>query len=156
MRYSISKILVVGLVCLFTAVSCKDSSTDSNGNSSPNGLWKLNSTEGDVAYVNITNTQVTFFDYMGDEFDEGEDCYEIELNEVLEINGNTYTFEDPFDPQETLEVEVTVDDDQLTVKMPFGDATVTFNYTKFGGNTNTFTPECVAEEFEAKAKYFIF
>lgn len=155
MRFSIAKILVVGLVCLFTAVSCKDSSTDSSDNDSVNGLWKLNSTEGDVAYVNLTNTTVTFYDYMGDDFDQEEDCYDIESEEIVEIDGDIYHFDDPENPGETVEVEITVENNTLTVKQSFNNNVETIKFSRYSGNTNSFTPECTEEVTAAKSTFGI-
>ncbi len=145
---------MMAFVCLFAFVSCKDNSSDGFEPESVEGLWKLESTEGDLNYVNITSTTVTFYDYQGDEFDEGEDCYIIESQEIEEIDGNIYKFEDPENPGSTIDIEITVDDDRLTVEQPFGNGTVTVNFTRFSGNVNTFTPEC--EESQLKAKVFGF
>ncbi|MDR8392467.1 hypothetical protein NC796_15035 [Aliifodinibius sp. S!AR15-10] len=155
MHFSFSTKLFVGLLCVLTLVSCKDNSTDSELSTAV-GLWKLNSTENDISYINVTETSVTTYDYMGDEYDQGEDCYLIEVEDILEINGNIYTFTDPFDDSKTIDVEVTVNGNTLTVKQPVASGTVTFEYTKHNGNTSSFTPECTDEEQLAKTGFTTF
>lgn len=158
MRFSISaslKITAFLLIALTTIQGCKDSSNNDE-NTSVLGLWQLNSIEGDIRYVNITNETVTEYDFMGDEFDEGPECYEIDVREILDINGSKYTFEDPFDPEATIEVDVTVNGNQLTVVQPFGDATVTLQFSKSNASISSFTPECEEARLKSKRTYFIF
>lgn len=150
-----SKITLAVLACLVLTAGCKSSSTDS-GDTEVEGLWKLNSTEGDISYLNITATTVTYYDYMGDEYDEGEDCYEIISNEILEVDGDIYKFADPFDPEKTIDVTVTAAGNQLTVQQPFGSITVTIKFTRYNSNISEFTPECSEESNPAKVKAFVF
>lgn len=158
MRFSISaslKITAFLLIALTTIQGCKDSSNNDE-NTSVLGLWQLSSIEGDIRYVNITHETVTEYDFMGDEFDEGAECYEIDVQEILDINGSKYTFEDPFDPEATIEVDVTANGNQLTVVQPFGDATITLQFNKSNASISSFTPECEEAQLKSKKTYFIF
>ncbi|MGK7369259.1 MAG: hypothetical protein ACNS64_03515 [Candidatus Halalkalibacterium sp. M3_1C_030] len=155
MRLSISSILKISMVCLIALQGCKDAGNNDE-NTSVIGLWQLNSTEGDIRYVNITDETVTEYDFMGDEFDEGPECYEIDIQEILDINGSKYTFEDPFDPEATMQVNVTANGNQLTVILPFGDATVTLQFNKSNASISSFTPECEGNRLKSKKTSFIF
>lgn len=153
MRFSLSAFLTVALISLVIIQGCKDSNNNDE-NTSVLGLWQLDSNEGDISYINITTTTVTAYDYMGDEYDEGPDCYEIESQEILDVKGSKYTFEDPFNPNTTIEVEVTANGNRLTVVQPFGSAMVTLKFSKSNASVNSFTPEC--EEVQAKIQTGIF
>lgn len=158
MRFSISaalKATAVFVIALTTIQGCKESSNNDE-NTSVLGLWQLNSVEGDIRYVNITTETVTEYDYMGDDFDEGPECYEIDIQEILNINGSKYTFEDPFDPEATIEVDVTVNGNELTVVQPFGDASITLQFSKSNASISSFTPECEEAQLKSKKTSFIF
>ncbi|MGK7370108.1 MAG: hypothetical protein ACNS64_07815 [Candidatus Halalkalibacterium sp. M3_1C_030] len=152
MRFSISAILTVLLLSLLVIQGCKDSNNNDE-NTSVLGLWQLNSTEGDISYVNITTTSVTSYDFMGDEFDEGPDCYEIDALQILDVNGSKYTFTDPFDPNATIEVDVTANGNELTVVQPFGNITVTLKFNKSNASISSFTPECEENQTTAKKRF---
>ncbi|NGP75377.1 hypothetical protein G3570_01945 [Balneolaceae bacterium YR4-1] len=153
MRFSIPKLFTIALISLLFLPGCKDSNNNDE-NTSVLGLWQLNSNEGDISYVNITTTTVTSYDYMGDEYDEGPDCYEIDSQEILDVNGSKYTFSDPLNPNSTIEVDVTANGNQLTVVQPFGSVSVTLKFSKSNASINSFTPEC--EENQAKGNTVIF
>lgn len=158
MRFSISAVLkttAISLIALTAIQGCKESSNNDE-NTSVLGLWQLNSTEGDIRYINITGETVTEYDYMGDEFDEGPECYEIHIQDILDINGSKFTFEDPFDPDATIEVDVTANGNQLTVIQPFGDANVTLQFNKSNASISSFTPECEENQLKSKKTSFIF
>lgn len=138
--------------CLIGLQGCKDSNNTEDD--SILGLWQLDSSEGDVYYVNITTELVTFYDYLGDEYDEGPECYEIITYEILDINGDTYTFEDPFDPETTVEVEVIANGNRLSVSQPFGSGTVTLEFSKSNASIDSFTPECEENQLKADTGSF--
>lgn len=149
MRFSLPMAVVIFLASLLMLQACKDSKNEIE-ETSVLGLWQLNSTEGDINYVNIGTDIVTFYDYMGDDYDEGPDCYEIESQEILNINGNKYTFEDPLNPNGTIEIDVRANGNELTVMQPFGDATITMKFSKSNASISSFTPEC--EESSSKGR----
>ncbi len=157
MQFTKSWIFIIStmLVTLISVQGCKDSNNEEE-NDSILGLWLLNSTEGDINYIHITDDVVTFYDYMGDEFDEGPDCYNIGSDEILAVDGNTYTFQDPFDSEATIDVEITAKGNQLTVVQPFGGATFTITFTKSTVSIDTFTPECDEQQLSADRSSFIF
>lgn len=155
MRFSKSAIITVALASLLFTQGCKDSNNNDE-NTSVLGLWQLDSNEGDINYINITTTTVTSYDYMGDEFDEGPDCYEIDSQEILDVNGSKYTFTDPFNPNATIEVDVTANDNRLTVVQPFGSVTVTLQFNKSNASIGSFTPECEENQVKAEATAVIF
>ena len=152
MRFSVSPILTVIILSLFVIQGCKDS-TNIDEDASVLGLWQLNSTEGDISYVNINTTNVTSYDFMGDEFDEGPDCYEIDVQQILDVNGSKYTFTDPFDPNATIEVDVTANGNELTIVQPFGNITVTLKFNKSNASISSFTPECEENQASAKKRF---
>lgn len=155
MRIPVSALLTVALTGLLFIQGCKDSNNNDE-NTSVLGLWQLDSNEGDINYVNITTTAVTSYDYMGDEYDEGPDCYEIDTQEILDVNGSKYTFTDPFNSNDTIEVDVTANGNQLTVVQPFGNIMVTLKFTKSNASINSFTPECEENQTKAKEQAAIF
>lgn len=147
----------VSTLCMITLIGlqgCKDSNS-SNDAYSVLGLWQLDSSEGDIYYVNITTEIVTFYDYLGDEYDEGPECYEIVANEILDLDGDTYTFEDPFDPKATIEVEVTANGNRLTVSQPFGGGTVMLEFSKSNTSIDSFTPECEENQLKQTPALFL-
>lgn len=155
MRLSLRAILKISIICLIVLQGCKDSN-NSDENDSVLGLWQLDSTEGDVSYIDVTGETVTTYDYMGDDFDEGPECYEIDTQEILDINGSKYTFTDPFDPQATIEVDVTANGNRLTVVQPFGNITVTLQFSKSNASISSFTPECEESQLKTKERSLIF
>ncbi|MDZ7683358.1 MAG: hypothetical protein U5J63_17025 [Fodinibius sp.] len=152
MRTSVLKTITLGFLCLITLTSCKDSSSNSGEETSVEGLWLTDSNEGDISYVHITNTIVSFYDYQGDDFDQGEDCYIIGREEILEIDGNIYKFADPENPGKTIDIRLTAQGNKLTVVQPFGNGSVTVTFTRHNGNISSFTPECTEEETVAIQK----
>lgn len=153
MRFSFSALLTVAVIGLVMLPGCKDSNNNDE-NTSVLGLWQLDSNEGDISYVNITTTTVTAYDYMGDEYDEGPDCYKIESQEILDVNGSKYTFSDPLNPNATIVVDVTANGNQLTVVQPFGSMMITLKFNKSSASISTFTPECA--ENQSKTPTVIF
>ncbi|MDX1637548.1 MAG: hypothetical protein R3281_06245 [Balneolaceae bacterium] len=156
MRFAIYHQTIPVLLCLFFIISCNENSTGGQETDSPVGLWELNSTEGDINYVEITDEIVTTFDYQGDEADMGDDCYLISNDEILQISGNIYRFPDPFDTSKTIDVEILATGNTLTVNQPFGDITITLRYTRFNGDSGSFTPECPGEVVTGSVNRMIF
>lgn len=143
MRFSYTK--AVAIIMIMTSLlllqGCKDSKNEID-ETSVLGLWQLNSTEGDINYVNISTENVTFYDYMGDDYDEGPDCYVIESQDILDVNGSTYTFQDPLNSNATIKVDVKANGNELTVTQPFGDITITLKFNKSNASISSFTPAC--------------
>ncbi|MDZ7695237.1 MAG: hypothetical protein U5K69_29675 [Balneolaceae bacterium] len=71
---------------------------------------------------------------MGDDFDQEEDCYDIESEEIVEIDGDIYHFDDPENPGETIEVRITVEKTILTVKQSFNNNVETIKFSRYSGN----------------------
>ena len=150
-----TKFTTLAMLCLVLLTACSDNSSSSDDDT-VEGLWKLQSTEGDDYYVNITATTVTEYDFQGDEFDAGEDCYIIFTSEIVERNGDIFTIPDSENPGTTIDVKVTAQNDVLTVEQPTGNGTVTIKYDRFSGNISNFTPECSDEQGAISPKAFNF
>lgn len=143
-------ILPAILLGLLILQGCKDSNNLDDQTASVLGVWKLNSSMGDDQHIDISADSVTSYDYMGDSYDEGPDCYEITSEQILGIDGNKYTFADPFDPGSTYIVELTRKDNQLTARHNFGDVAITLSFTKSNASVGSFVPACT--EVTAKAR----
>ncbi len=144
------KPIIANLIALFLCSSllftaCDDNSSNNDEATPVEGLWKLQSTEGDVSYLNITATVITDYDYMGDAFDEGDDCYDITTLQIAGINGDIYTIADPALPGSTIAVKITSVNNILTVEQPMGNGVIIVKFDRFNGNTADFTPECAEE-----------
>ena len=66
------------------------------------GMWELTGfiekdiqydNQGDVYYTNITENSITDYDFMGDSYDQGDDCYEI-FNYEVTFDGNSATIKE--------------------------------------------------------------
>lgn len=145
MNHSVKSLLLLSVVC-FTFSSCKD-----NGNNNDDlagnveGVWQLDSDEGDVLYIDISTEAVASYDYMGDSFDEGDDCYEIDISDIVEKDGNIYTITNPEFPGSEFEATLELNGNKLTVSMQFMGGNLVEVYTKSNAQTSSFTPECVEE-----------
>ena len=52
--------------------ACDSGGDDEDG---VRGLWELQGS--DTLYLEVTSSEVTFYDFLGDSVDEGPDCYSI-------------------------------------------------------------------------------
>jgi hypothetical protein len=83
--------IILGLIMLsFSIVGCEDDDDEEEGGSII-GEWVLDDPE-DVYYTKITADSFTDYDYQGDDFDEGDDCYDI-FTYPYTIDGNEITID---------------------------------------------------------------
>lgn len=148
---SIFKTALLSALTLSIFVSCKDNDNDNDSFEEIAGLWQLDSDEGDILYINITPDEVTSYDYLGDEYDEGEDCYEVEISEILEVDGDTFTIEAPEFEGGQLEATITVVNGKLNIRITFLGEELTDTYTRSNAQTGSFTPVCT-ETAQAKPR----
>lgn len=116
-----------------------DSNSDSDGDSF-DGLWLYDASEDeeeDVFYVNFQGNAVTLYDFLGDEFDDGPDCYLIQSFTIEHIDGNRYEITD--EDGESLEVTVRRSGNELSIAFSNFDSG---NYTRSNQNVSGLTPEC--------------
>lgn len=139
---SLFKTALLFALTLSIFVSCKDNGNDDDPFEEIAGLWQLDSDEGDILYIDITPDEVTSYDYLGDEYDEGDDCYLVETSEILEVDGDTFTIEAPEFEGGQLEVTITVVSGKLNVTITFLGEELTDTYTRSSAQTGSFTPVC--------------
>ena len=63
---------------LLTVLAVGMAACDSNGGDDSFdiiGTWSLQDDDGDVQYLIVSETTVKFYDYLGDAYDQGDDCY---------------------------------------------------------------------------------
>lgn len=144
--------IILGLVMLsFTFTACEDDDDDDEGGSIV-GEWVLDDPE-DVYYTKITSENFTDYDYQGDDFDEGDDCYDI-FTYPYTIDGNNITVDFIlFEATGTYRVSGDVLTITLTVlgeqgtsrfnRMDFDEASFAQNECTFGSE-NDITREKVA------------
>lgn len=109
---------------------------DSGGDDSSDlfGTWE---TQGeDVQFSVISQNQIVVYDFLGDAFDDGPDCYVIDTTAVSDITGSSITLTDT----ELGEVSFAyvLDGDVLTVTA-FGQTITMFRSSRA---VSSFTPVC--------------
>lgn len=117
-------------------IGCKDESDD---DVSIYNEWVLNEGDGDVWFLEITKTTATHYDYMGDSYDEGDDCYDI-WSVPISVSNNTITVNDE---GETYTLSYSIKGDILTISEEFEGETFTQEWKKEEFNQASFsTKEC--------------
>jgi hypothetical protein len=85
------------------------------------------------------------WDYMGDEYDEGDDCYyNWEVGELISYEGSNFRINmSSFFSEESEEatVSITVDGNLLSMSEP-GDNDFTEEYSKDNRSVSNLTPKC--------------
>lgn len=107
------------------------------GDDGMEGIWEA--TGSDEVYLNVTKSLVTSYDYQGDSFDEGDDCYDISSLPVTSRDGDTWTLRVDFFGQ-PLDVTMVRDGDRLTVTV-LGE---TETFRRSSKKASDFTPACDA------------
>lgn len=138
------------LLFLVVLISMISSCSDDNNNNDEGeelladiqGLWQLDSEEGDINYIHVDNRIIYNYDYMGDDFDEGPECYEYSRNEILSIEGDEVTFMIDDDPEDTETVTVIVSNNVLSVSQTFAGLQFTQLFNRSNTDVDSFTPIC--------------
>jgi len=133
---------VLAAAVLATFVSGCDSDAD-EGPPSLDGLWSLFSSEGietdDVLYFHIAGQSATIYDFMGDEYDGGPDCYLIAPLSIEHVGADVYDITSPENVGFPLQVMIKRNGDEITLS----NAQVgTAIYRRSARDVSEFTPEC--------------
>lgn len=139
----------------FVFSSCKDSGGDDDGEigvefgARLQTVWQddESATENDEIGIYFTKTKIFFWDYDGDEFDEGDDCYFVaEVASLVFFEEDIYTlsFIDP-ETQEEMEVKakITIVDGKLVFSDEEGQDAIT--YTNTQNSSENLNPKCRSE-----------
>lgn len=125
------------ILCVALLVGCgsSDSSSNSTVLSDISGVW--NSTiDGDETYdVFRVNGTYTEYDYLGDAFDNGANCYEKSDATIIEKGGNRFEL---ISGGESLSFSANVKDDNITIKAD-GETLV---FPRSDLQESDFTPLC--------------
>ena len=139
------KTRILGLACAVAlsafVMGCDSNEDDDGGNLSIDGLWSLTTPEGeeeDVQYVLFAGDEGTIFDFMGDEFDEGPDCYVIEPFALERLGNNRFRITPENEGGAPLEITVQIDGNEMTVI----SALDTLAFLRSNRSVSELTPEC--------------
>lgn len=140
--------IAVTMLPLMFLMSCKKDSGDSSGDEFPQEMrdvWQEEGWgDGDELGIYFTKNTIGFWDYMGDEYDNGEDCYSnSEYVELISYEGDNFRLRqnsDFSDTQEEATVKITVNGNTLMMSYPDdGNGDYTEEYSR---DSRDLTPEC--------------
>lgn len=146
----VNKAWLIFILGVFVISGCKSSATEPEEVDNSiipvelRGMWKLISSKGNVIYIEVKSDGVDQFDYQGDEFNNGSDCYEVEIGQsILDYRrGDDYIF---FFHQSELTSKYTVnmvlEESDLKVERKYGEGSIS-KYSKINQSANTFVPHC--------------
>lgn len=130
------------LLPLLAAVLLAVPACDSNdGKTDIKGLWRVPGT--DVIYYSIGTNTITIYDYLGDEFDQGPDCYVITTLEIVRRDGTDVTVSSPDFPGIQIVLTMEREGETLSVSSSGSD---TETWEKSSLSTASFTPVCTGTE----------
>lgn len=139
---TILRLLIAG--ALFLSLTACDSN-DENDSSSLDGVYQLRSDDGDIFFISIEGRSVTSYDYFGDSFDQGDDCYGT-FTETGSRSGEVLTFRTVEDGIE-YRLEVTVEDDVLTfADYEDGQLFASDKWDRSDRRISSFTPICGSDK----------
>lgn len=137
------------VVCMLS-ISCNNNSDSSEetGDQFPDELQRVwqDATEddGDELGVYFDDTSLYLWDYFGDSFDQGEDCYEtFKTGDLISYEGDIYRIRSIFNNQE-ITARIVVDGDNMTVSDP-GEGGDSSNFTADSRSVSELTPVCQAK-----------
>ena len=161
MKY-LKQLLLLALVSSTILISCKDSKKEDSGDEFPEFLhfvWQDEEfDDGDELGVYFSADSIGSWDYFGDEYDQGEDCYfAMFVAEIVSYKGDEYRIrynEEYVFPGENLEetIDLEVDGNELTVTAEVDGQTIIVPYSKDSRTVSDFTPICEELSFKAKAE----
>lgn len=97
------------------------------------GNWDFTDGDGDEYYVVITESEWIVYDYMGDSYDMGEDCYSTHTEYVTDLGGGTYRVTDELGYFDDLELSRSGDNIVLGGRYSFPPSSI---------SENAYTPIC--------------
>jgi|AntRauTorcE11897_2_1112592.scaffolds.fasta_scaffold01331_10 hypothetical protein len=141
--------IAITILPLIFIISCKKDSNDNSGDEFPQemrSVWQEEGwDDGDELGIYFTNNTMGSWDYMGDEYDEGDDCYyNWEVGELISYEGSNFRINmSSFFSEESEEatVSITVDGNLLSMSEP-GDNDFTEEYSKDNRSVSNLTPKC--------------
>lgn len=142
------KKLLIALLLLsnFAFIGCDD---DEDKETSLFNEWVLDEGNGDVWYLEMTKTAANHYDYMGDSYDEGDDCYD-NWSVQISVSGNTITVTED---GETYALTYAIDGDILTITEVFEGETWTQKWKRQDFDQSSFTSkECTFKTNPALSK----
>lgn len=105
------------------------------------GLWLQ--TGIDVIYYHVERSTITIYDYMGDEYDEGPDCYIISELDIVRRDGTKVTVSSPDLPG--IQIVFDLERDGETLLMTLSGETETLEKSSL--NVSTFEEkECTGAD----------
>ena len=142
-------------------MGCKDDSisTEVDNNNSYLGIWELvgyidegeeYDNEGDVYYINITENKITEYDYMGDSFDEGPDCYEVYETTIIFDNDVIIIDLEEFG---TYSLRLDIENDQLRVFEDEEESYISL-WKRSDKEVSSFVPECTSKRVNKASKFW--
>lgn len=150
MHNNLKKIPVLLFISISLLSSCKDSKDEKEtGTEFPTEFQKVWQDdeyilEGDEIGIYFTDTEVVFWDYDGDEYDQGEDCFYIfEAGTLISYEGDNYTVSiiDPeTQEQEQINAEITISNGKLIIDDPEESEPIT--HTDTGDSISDLSPVC--------------
>lgn len=140
--------------------SCKNTDSDESDAIFPVSFQKVWQDEtfddGDVIGIYFTENQVYDWDYDGDDFDQGEDCYfNSPLGSLISVDGDIYTIEflDPLSGEND-EVDVRIFIAGDTLRAVYIDDGFTISFSDTGMNPSDLTPACTFKANQENQKRY--
>lgn len=140
----------VFLALMVLLVSCNNNndSSEETGDTFPEELQRVwqdrTDDDGDELGIYFDETSLYLWDYFGDSFDEGEDCYETFLTgELISYEGDIYRIRSVFNNQE-ISARIEVDGDDLTISDP-GEGGDVSNFSADERSVEDLSPVCQAK-----------
>lgn len=139
---------MVAVLIIFMS-SCSDNNNNDRGDellADIQGMWLLDSEDGDVSYIHVDDRIVSNYDYMGDDFDEGPECYLYTRTEIKTIDGDQVTFIIEDDPQFTITAKISVSNSIMSISQKLGGVEFTELFNRSNSKVDSFVPFC--DDFE--------
>ncbi|MEX0723312.1 MAG: hypothetical protein WD357_08865 [Gracilimonas sp.] len=144
-----STLIAITILPLIFLISCKKDSKSDTGDEFPQemrAVWQEEGwDDGDEIGLYFNTKTMGAWDYAGDEYDQGENCYyNWEAGELISYEGNNYRIRlvDFFsDDIEELTVNIRVDGNMMTIIDPEGEDSEQ-EYSRDSRSIDDLTPEC--------------
>lgn len=142
-------------------MGCKDDSisTEEDNNNSYLGIWEYVGSiyegeqydnEGDVYYLNIKENKITEYDYMGDSYDEGPDCYEVYETTII-FDNDVIIIEN--EELGTVSVKLAIENDKLRLFSAEEESYISL-WKRSDKEVSSFVPECTSKRVNKARKFW--
>ena len=154
-----STLIAVTICSIIFLSSCKKDSKTETGDEFPDemhAVWQEEGwDDGDELGLYFTSKMMAIWDYAGDEYDQGEDCYyNWEAGELISYEGNNYRIrliDFFFDDLEELTVNIRVDGDRMIIIDPEEEDSEQ-EYSRDSRSIEDLTPECSDDQFKRNSE----